>query len=227
MSEQNPGRERILARIRQGLRTPAPHHAGAQPAAAQARAYFPAIDDPWQRFLAECQVNQTEILQTRNAEETAVRLAEVLAQLPEGGVFVQDEAGLRQLTQLLEARGGVREWHWSSQGGPRPDDAAGLSRCESLVAMTGSLLFSSRCGGRAVSVLPPCHIVIAQRSQLAVDVEEALQRLQAEGVVPQLSYVGLVTGPSRTADIERIVVMGAHGPMRLIVIIEDGVPLSH
>lgn len=221
MSEQNPGRERILARIRQGLRAPAPHHAGAQPAAAQARAYFPAIDDPWQRFLAECQTNKTEILLTRNTEETAARLAEVLAQLPEGGVFMQDETSLRHLAQSLDTQGAGRNWFWSSQGGPRPDHAAGISRCEALVAMTGSLLFSSRCGGRAVSVLPPCHIVITQRRQLTVDVEEALQRLQAEGVADSLSYVGLVTGPSRTADIERIVVMGAHGPMRLIVIIEE------
>lgn len=221
MNEQNPGRERILARIRQGLRAPAPHHGGAQPAAAQARAYFPAVDDPWQRFLAECQVNKTEIILTRNAEETAARLADVLAQLPEGGIFVQDEAGLRQLTRAVETQGAGRDWSWSTQGGPRPDHAAGISRCEALVAMTGSLLFSSRCGGRAVSVLPPCHIVIAQRSQLTVDVEEALQRLQQEGVAGNLSYVGLVTGPSRTADIERIVVMGAHGPMRLIVIIEE------
>ncbi len=221
MSEQNPGRERILARIRQGLRTPAPHHVGAQPAVAQARAYFPAIDDPWQRFLAECQSNKTEIFLTRNAEETAARVAGVLAQLPEGGVFVQDEAGLRQLTESLDARGAARDWSWSGQGGPRPDHAAGLSRCEALVAMTGSLLFSSRCGGRAVSVLPPCHIVVAHRSQLTVDVEEALQRLQAEGVIGSLSYIGLVTGPSRTADIERIVVMGAHGPMRLILIVEE------
>jgi L-lactate dehydrogenase complex protein LldG len=146
---------------------------------------------------------------------------DVLAQLPEGGIFVQDEAGLRKLTRAVETQGATREWSWSSQGGPRPDHAAGISRCEALVAMTGSLLFSARCGGRAVSVLPPCHIVIAQRSQLAADVEEALQRLQQEGVADDLSYVGLVTGPSRTADIERIVVMGAHGPMRLIVIVEE------
>jgi len=221
MSEQNPGREHILARIRQGLRTAAPQHVGAQPAAAQARTYFPTIDDPWQRFLTECQASKTEIISTCNAEETAARVAEVLAQLPEGGIFVQDEAGLRQLTQSVEARGAARTWYWSSQGGPLPDHTAGISRCEALVAMTGSLLFSSRCGGRAVSVLPPCHIVIARRSQLALDVEEALQRLQAEGVLGSLSYVGLVTGHSRTADIERIVVMGAHGPMRLIVVIEE------
>lgn len=221
MSEANLSRDRILARIRQGLCTPAPFQAGAQPAPARAADYFPAIEDPWQRFLAECATNKTEILLTRNPAETAARVRDLLAQFPEGGIFIQDEAGLRQLAHAIEAQGASREWFWSSQGGPLPDHIAGISRCEALVAMTGSLLFSSRCGGRAVSVLPPCHIVIARRCQLAVDVEEALQRLQQEGVMDSLSYAGLVTGPSRTADIERIVVMGAHGPMRLLVIIEE------
>jgi len=223
MSEQNPSRERILDRIRQGLRTPAPFHAGAAPAAAHATDYFPAIDDPWQRFLAECATNKTEIILTRTAEETAARLQAVLAELPAGGIYIQDDAGLRGLARALDAdaaTGTGRAWYWSSQGGPLDGHAAGISRCEALVAMTGSILFSSRCGGRAVSVLPPCHIVIARRDQVVVDAEAALQRIQAEGVVTGLSYVGLVTGPSRTADIERIVVMGAHGPMRLIVLIE-------
>lgn len=221
MSEQNPSRERILERIRHGLRTPAPHHAGARPAAVHATDYFPAIDDPWQRFLAECAVNKTEIILTCDAEETAARVHAVLAQLPDGGVFIQDDAGMRHLAHTVDQRGANRPWYWSSQGGPHPDNVVGISRCEALVAMTGSILFSSRCGGRAVSVLPPCHLVIARRDQVTVDVEEALRNLQQEGVVGDLSYAGLVTGPSRTADIERIVVMGAHGPMRLIVVIEE------
>lgn len=220
MIQENASRERILGRIRRAVATPAPFHGGATPAAAHAMDYFPPIDDIWERFLAECKTNKTEIILARDPAETAACVGELLAQLPPGGVFVQDEAGLRDLSRRLDQNGAARAWRWSSQSGPHESDAAGISRCEALVALTGSLLLSSRCGGRAVSVLPPLHIVIARRDQLVADIEAALRLVREAGIVREVSYVGLVTGPSRTADIERIVVMGAHGPVRLVVVIE-------
>ena len=99
---------------------------------------------------------------------------------------------------------------------------AGITSCECLVAQTGSVLVSAAAnGGRALSVLPPHHIVIATADQLLADLSEALAAISAkyQGHFP--SSMSLITGPSRTGDIERILVLGAHGPKKLTVILAD------
>lgn len=99
---------------------------------------------------------------------------------------------------------------------------AGVSLCDALIAQTGSVLVTSRStGGRAISVLPPHHIVLARRSQLVPDLPAAfaLVRERYGGNYP--SMISFITGPSRTGDIERILVLGAHGPKRLTILLVD------
>lgn len=100
---------------------------------------------------------------------------------------------------------------------------AGITACEALVAQTGSILVSSAtCGGRSLSVLPPVHVVIATPDQLVGTLADAfdLVRERHSGGMP--SMLSFITGPSRTGDIERILVLGAHGPKELIVILVAG-----
>ncbi len=96
----------------------------------------------------------------------------------------------------------------------------GWSTCDALIAQTGTVLLSALgSGGRALSVLPPHHVVVATREQLVPDLPaafETLSRLYQGGLPSSLSFI---TGPSRTGDIERILVLGAHGPKRLTVIL--------
>lgn len=97
--------------------------------------------------------------------------------------------------------------------------AIGFSACDALIAQTGSVLVSSRtCGGRALSVLPPHHIVIARENQMMADLATAYDfvRHHYSGQLP--SMLSFITGPSRTGDIERILVLGAHGPKRLTIL---------
>ena len=91
---------------------------------------------------------------------------------------------------------------------------AGLTKCECLVAQTGSACVTTRSsGGRALSVLPPHHVVVARRSQLLTDLTAAYELLaQRYGASGYPSFISFITGPSRTGDIERILVLGAHGP---------------
>ena len=90
---------------------------------------------------------------------------------------------------------------------------AGLTVCEALIAQTGSLLMTNRtCGGRVLSILPPHHVVIATRDQLLPDLPAAFAFLQEKFGPNYPSLMGFITGPSRTGDIERILVLGAHGP---------------
>jgi L-lactate dehydrogenase complex protein LldG len=67
-------------------------------------------------------------------------------------------------------------------------------------------------------VLPPHHVVLARRDQLVSDLTAAFQRVEALHGQNWPSMISLVTGPSRTGDIERILVLGAHGPKKLTVL---------
>ena len=98
---------------------------------------------------------------------------------------------------------------------------AGLTGCECLVAQTGSVCVTTHSsGGRALSVLPPHHVVIARRAQLLPDLTAAYELLaQKYAATGYPSFLGFITGPSRTGDIERILVLGAHGPKKLTVLL--------
>jgi L-lactate dehydrogenase complex protein LldG len=97
---------------------------------------------------------------------------------------------------------------------------AGISECDALVAQTGSVVITSRsAGGRALSVLPPHHIVLARREQMVADLPAAFERLRQIYGDTFPSLISFITGPSRTGDIERILVLGAHGPKKLTIFI--------
>ncbi len=94
----------------------------------------------------------------------------------------------------------------------------GVTACECLVAQTGSVVVTCRnAEERALSALPPVHLVVARREQIVPDLDAALALLRARygGDFPNM--VSVISGPSRTADIEKVLVMGAHGPKRLAV----------
>lgn len=92
-----------------------------------------------------------------------------------------------------------------------------VTSCESLIARTGSVLVSSRqASGRKLNVYPNIHIVISLSKNLVYDIKDAMDKLQTECTnLP--SQITLITGPSRTADIEKTLVLGAHGPKELYV----------
>jgi L-lactate dehydrogenase complex protein LldG len=94
----------------------------------------------------------------------------------------------------------------------------GITEAKCLIARTGSILLNTRlAGGRRLSVLPPTHIVIAHENQLVPSLDEALKQLDIDQNI--WSYATIISGPSRTSDIEKQLVLGAHGPKRLIVIL--------
>ena len=98
----------------------------------------------------------------------------------------------------------------------------GVTGCDCLLARTGSIAVSTRSAdGRALSVLPPVHLVIARRDQLVPDLTAALALWQQRYDRHWPSNLCIITGPSRTGDIEKILVMGAHGPKRLAIYFVD------
>ncbi|GAB3201607.1 L-lactate dehydrogenase complex protein LldG [Pontibacter aydingkolensis] len=105
------------------------------------------------------------------------------------------------------------------------DAEASLTTCESLITRTGSVLVSSaNAGGRRLSIYPPTHMVVAKASQLVPDIKDGLQRIRDKYKENFPSMVSMVSGPSRTADIEKTLVMGAHGPKQLVLFLIDDLP---
>jgi len=98
----------------------------------------------------------------------------------------------------------------------------GLTGCEFLVAHLGSVLISSaQISGRRLNVYPETHIVVADLTQMTGYLDEAMKKLEEKYKNKLPSLISNITGPSRTADIEKTLVMGMHGPKTLIVIVSE------
>lgn len=88
-----------------------------------------------------------------------------------------------------------------------------ITGCEFLVARTGTIVMSAaQQSGRTVSVYAPVHICIAYTNQLVYDIKDALQTLKEKYTGNMPSLITFASGPSRTADIEKTLVTGVHGP---------------
>jgi L-lactate utilization protein LutC len=96
----------------------------------------------------------------------------------------------------------------------------GITSCDYALAETGSLVMLAWSGQeRMASLLPPLHIAIVERSQVLPDLYDAIARLQALGFDGLPSNAVLITGPSKTGDMELELTTGVHGPGRWCVII--------
>ena len=99
----------------------------------------------------------------------------------------------------------------------------GITTCEALIARNGSVLVSNgNHSGRRLSIYPHVHIVIAFTSQLVLDLKDAFKLLKVKYQETNPTMISNITGPSRTADIEKTLVLGAHGPKELYVFLLEG-----
>ena len=89
---------------------------------------------------------------------------------------------------------------------------AGITGVDALIAETGSIVIVSRGqGDRLCSLLPPTHLVVASEALVFSEKESFIK------VIPKDMTISFITGPSRTADIEKQIVLGAHGPKRVVI----------
>ena len=97
-----------------------------------------------------------------------------------------------------------------------------ITGCEYLVARTGSIVMSTaQSSGRTTSVYAPIHICIAFTDQLVYDVKDALQAAKEKYGNNLPSLITFATGPSRTADIEKTLVVGVHGPKEVYLFLVE------
>jgi L-lactate dehydrogenase complex protein LldG len=124
--------------------------------------------------------------------------------------------------------GTLRELPWTQAGValdfrlPANADQVGITGCFCAVAETGTLLLLSGAETFAsASLLPETHVAIVQASRIVGAMEDAFELARKErGELPRAT--NFISGPSRTADIEQTIVLGAHGPYRVHVIIVNG-----
>lgn len=224
-------REGILARIREALKIAAPHPHNAE-SSASAGASKQGQDGPqqWLPPVGKTVEDQIELFR-QNAQALKAHF-QVCADLPAAIQCIKklaaDEGWKKvgfhdgELTGAVVA--GLSLQSVKTDGGyaldALEDCDAGITECEALIAQTGTVLVSGRrSGGRALSVLPPHHIVLARRSQMMPDLTTALQRVRQNLPTEFPGILSLITGPSRTGDIERILVLGAHGPKQLTILL--------
>ena len=226
----NGDREQILARVTEALRVPAPRHHEKQskPATHTVTAPFrewlppvgPSLDEQVALFAKQSDVLRTEFRECASTTEAAQHIAGLARE--DGWKRIAFHSGALANAVAADLPAGLAllplESGYTAEALEACD--AGLTECESLVAQTGSVCVTSRSsGGRALSVLPPHHIVIASRGQFVADLSAAYERLAAKYRADYPSFICFISGPSRTGDIERILVLGAHGPKKLTVLL--------
>lgn len=101
------------------------------------------------------------------------------------------------------------------------DIDAGITHCRAGIADTGTLvLWPDISEPRTLSLVPPCHIALIKRSTIVSNFAELMVTQAWQSNMP--TNIVLVSGPSKTADIQQTLAYGAHGPSQLVVIlIED------
>jgi len=226
-------RENILGRIREALSIPAQKpsghdHASAElPADSTSKGVHPISD--WLPFVGESFEERIALFRTNSEELTTdFRLVDTVEELQAQLVAIAKAEGWKRVATHA---GELADGACAALGLPvlQTDGGydvcemekcdAGISACDALVAQTGSVLITSQsAGGRALSVLPPHHVVLARREQLVPDLTAAFALLKAKYAPAYPSLISFITGPSRTGDIERILVLGAHGPKKLTVL---------
>lgn len=172
------------------------------------------IDKPLlERFKEEFEENLGDAYLCQGSNDVAVQLRAFLAEKDIGKLHCLDP----------EIQGFLinEDISFSSEKVDFVEMQAGITRCEFLIARSGSILVSSaQASGRAMNVFPPCHIVCARKSQLVAEISDVLQAITRKYGENFPSMISTITGPSRTADIEKTLVMGAHGPKQLVVFID-------
>ena len=99
----------------------------------------------------------------------------------------------------------------------------GISQMDWALASTGTLVQSAaEVDKRLVSTLPPLHIALLSTAALLPDLAAVLTRVDPRNS----AYLSFITGPSRTADIERVLTIGVHGPGRLIIVLVDNLEVA-
>ena len=193
----SPARENILKKIRQALNNPVPlpfpHSEGTQPV------FKPAQEDLSVQFAEEFTRLQGRFAFCTDVHDLKLQLQQLLVEKNWTKIFFKEEniASLFNISSYPNLAG----------------CEISITGCEHLVARTGTVVMSTaQQSGRTTSVYAPVHICVAYSNQVVYDIKDALQMLKEKYTGKLPSLITFASGPSRTADIEKTLVTGVHGP---------------
>lgn len=214
--EDSTSKEKVLKKIRDALleKTDPPY-----PIIDMEGTVYPPLTEPLDVTFAEELVKVSgKFCFCESEDEFSTFLESYILEKDWPVMFCYDE----ELQKLLR-KGGIP---FESDPEKFLDVKLGITRCEYLIARLGTVMVSTAISpGRRMSVFPEIHIVVAYSSQLVPDLKDAFKEIKKKYEPEFPSVISLITGPSRTADIEKTLVMGAHGPKELYVfLIEDKLP---
>lgn len=207
----SPSKENILKKIRKALSqsTPLPF-----PQSEGSQSVFQPLDqEPEVEFAEQFTKLQGKFIYCINRQELAFQLSSLIKKQDWNKVYCLEDKLLGPIADQLEDR-------------LTKSDLAGcdvsITGCEYLVARTGSIVMSAaQPGGRTTSVYAPIHICIAFTNQLVYDIKDALQAAKDKYGAKLPSMITFATGPSRTADIEKTLVVGVHGPKEVYLFLVE------
>ena len=207
----SPSKENILKKIRQALShstpLPFPQSEGNQPV------FHPLSQEPEVEFAEQFTQLQGKFIYCINQQELAFQLSSLIKKQDWQKIYcVEDKLIAPVASQLAERL-------------VKTDLAncdISITGCESLVARTGTIVMSTaQTSGRTTSVYAPIHICIAFTNQLVYDLKDALQAAKDKYGNNFPSLLTFATGPSRTADIEKTLVVGVHGPKEVYLFLVE------
>ena len=204
-------KENILKKIRQALSqsTPIPF-----PQSEGNHSVFqPATQDPGIEFAEQFSRLQGKFVFCADHQELVAQLNTLITTRSWKKVYCREE----------KLKGTLKEHLFDGFAGlDLAECDAAVTTCELLIARTGSIVMSAAGpSGRTVSVYAPIHICIAYTDQLVYDIRDGLQMLKEKYQHHLPSLITFATGPSRTADIEKTLVVGVHGPKEVYLFLVD------
>ncbi|MBK8712769.1 MAG: LUD domain-containing protein [Niastella sp.] len=208
--QSNQAKENILKKIREALSHPVPlPYSGSE---GQESVFTASTEDDTVTFAEEFTKLQGKFIYCTNEEILWQQLQSLLLQQQLEKIYCTEPLFLPALKQL---------------GTMLTSDLAhcdaSITGCEYLVARTGSIVLSAaQATGRTASVYAPVHICIAYNHQLLYDIKNALQFLKEKYKDHFPSLITFASGPSRTADIEKTLVTGVHGPKEVYCFLVEG-----
>ncbi|MBI3138107.1 MAG: lactate utilization protein [Sphingobacteriales bacterium] len=207
----SPSKETILKKIREALShsTPLPF----PQSEGTGTVFQPLRQEPEIEFAEQFTKLQGKFIYCINRQELAFQLGSLVRKQDWQKVYCVEDKLIESAAPQLEGR--LVKTDLSQC------DVA-ITGCEYLVARTGSVVMSTaQASGRGTSVYAPIHICIAFTSQVVYDLKDALLAIKEKYGNELPSFITFASGPSRTADIEKTLVVGVHGPKEVYLFLVE------
>lgn len=180
------------------------------------------LDELYEQFTKKAETLTTQVYRAEN-EAQVLGYLQTEIENSEAEKVVGYESGLITSLGIKDKLTTIEVESYFTNIGEEVEEAdIGISELDIAVAKSSTLIEDATSyEKRLISMLPKTHVAIVRTDNLVPDLEDAFRILESEYGTKVPAYLSFITGPSKTADIERTLTIGVHGPERLVVIFVD------